>query len=65
MLKYCTVHGIGYESTLDPVCPQCSLSRMAPAQALSVDLNPASAGFGYPIPAGELEGSKELPKIRG
>lgn len=63
-VKYCTIHGIGYQSLLDPVCPQCSLARMAPGDTLLVDENPSSQGFGYPIREGDVEGDRSLQKVK-
>lgn len=36
---FCTVHRIAYNRALDPVCPQCTLARIVPAQQLVFDTN--------------------------
>lgn len=32
---FCTRHRIGFNTDLDPVCPQCTLSRMEPADEVA------------------------------
>jgi len=64
-VKYCTLHGIGYNPGFDPTCPQCSLARIMPPEPLDVDMNPTSAGYGRPIRKGEAVGAADLPKIAG
>jgi len=64
-LKYCPLHGLGYNAQLDPVCPQCSLARIMPPPPLLVDENPESANFGFPRKEGELEGSRDFPNVKG
>lgn len=64
MVRYCTTHGIGYNPGLDPVCPQCSLARMPPAEALPVDEDPRSPDFGYPISDMSGRGDRNLPRVK-
>ena len=64
-LKFCTLHGIGYNPDMDPVCPQCSLARMQPPEPLDVDLNPTSEGYYRPIKKGELVGSRDFRSLLG
>ena len=64
-LRYCPLHGIGYNSQLDPVCPQCSLARIMPAEPLDVDENPSSPNFGFPRMPGEAEGDRTFPNVKG
>ena len=64
-VRYCPLHGIGYNPALDPVCPQCSLARMQPPKPLEVDLNPGSVGYGRPIQEGATTGDVSLPKLAG
>ena len=65
MLKYCPLHGIGYNAALDPVCPQCSLARIMPPEPLEVDENPQSAEFGFPRMPGEEKGDRSFPNVKG
>lgn len=34
---FCTIHRIAYDRRLDPICPQCTLARMQPAEQLEYD----------------------------
>ena len=36
-LKFCSVHLIAYNTSLDHSCPQCSLGRMAPPKQYDFD----------------------------
>jgi len=36
-LQFCGLHRIGYNSELDPVCPQCLIARIPPAKHYDFD----------------------------
>lgn len=36
--QFCPVHRIGYNSDLDPVCPQCTNARIPPQQSFDFDV---------------------------
>lgn len=36
--QFCTLHRIGYNSELDPTCPQCSLAHIPSAPQLDWDV---------------------------
>ena len=37
-VQFCPLHKTGYNSTLDPVCPQCTLAHIAPPPPLNYDV---------------------------
>lgn len=37
MIEFCTRHKIGFNSDLDPVCPQCALGRLDAPPSPKVD----------------------------
>lgn len=49
MVVFCPRHRIGYNDDLDPVCPQCSMSKWEPVDPLQVDHDPESKTYGQPI----------------
>lgn len=64
-LKFCPLHGIGYNPDMDYTCPQCGLGRQNMPEQLDVDLNPGSEGYGRPIKKGEQVGSREHRNVLG
>lgn len=65
MIRFCTLHSIGYNDELDPTCPQCMLGHIMPPEQLPVDMNPLSEGFGRPVRAGEAVGDRSLRNVLG
>lgn len=51
---FCTLHRIAYDRRLDPVCPQCTLARIQPADQLEFDpalQKPLDKATGKPLDA--------------
>lgn len=59
-LKYCSIHGIAYNTSLDRTCPQCTLAHMAPPKQYDFDED-----LQVPLDAaGEpLDPSADLPTV--
>jgi hypothetical protein len=36
--RFCTLHRIAYDATLDPTCPQCTLGGIQPQEQLNFDI---------------------------